>query len=176
MASKHSSMQMFICMPINKCAPRLKLQYTVQIQQSEWHSPCTSHQCLAPLQTENHASLNCSLTSKTLTKIGSGPRDRRRSEGGEEDGENLRKRDILIIVKLKIHNLGKYWGYICHGYISCPQFSPMNLQFLFFKHLFVNILQVTESYFLLFSSLPLFLPLPSLLCCLFLSEPDTSPW
>lgn len=57
-----------------------------------------------------------------------------------------------------------------------PPISPMNLQFLLHKSLFVNIRQVTESYFS-----PLFLPpslslsLLSLLCCLFLSEPDTSP-
>lgn len=41
--------------------------------------------------------------------------------------------------------------------ISCPQFPPMNLQILLFKRLFVNILQVTESYFLFFFSLFLFL-------------------
>lgn len=102
MVSKHNSMQMFICMPINKCAPRLKLQYPLQIQQSESHSPCTSHQCLAPLQTECYASSNYPLTSKAVTKMGSNLRHMRRSEGG--DGEQLRRRDVLIIVKLKIRN------------------------------------------------------------------------
>lgn len=159
MASKHSSMQMFICMPINKCAPRLKLQYTVQIQQSEWHSPCTSHQCLALLQTEHHASPNCTLTSKTRTKMGSEPRDRR-SDGGEKEGEQLRRSE-LIIVKLKIR-LHMQWLYFK------PSISPMNLQFLLFKSLFVNILQVTESYFSLLS-------LPHLCCAVSLFQSLTLP-
>ncbi len=120
------------------------------------------------------------LTAPTLQRLSQRLAATQEIEGGAREErrreKKLGKRDILIIVKLKIHNLEKYWGYICHGYISCPQFSPMNLQFLFFKHLFVNILQVTESYFLLFSSFSLFFSLSSLLCCLLLSEPDTSPW
>ena len=101
MASKHSSMQMFICMPIHKCAPRLKLQYTVQIQQSEWHSSCTSHQCLAPVRAERRASSNRALSSKTLTKMGGNPTD---SEGEETEREQLCKREVVIIVKLRTHH------------------------------------------------------------------------
>lgn len=102
MVSKHSSMPMFICMPINKCAPRLKLQYPVQIQQSEVHSPCTSHQCLAPLQTVL-CLLKTTHSLQRLTKMGRNPSHIRRSEGG--DGEQLRRRDVLMIVKLNVHNL-----------------------------------------------------------------------
>lgn len=141
MASKHSSMQMFICMPINKCAPRLKLQYTVQIQQSEWHSPCTSHQCLAPLQTEHCASCNCSLTSKTLAKMGSNPRDRR-------GGGQLRKRDVSIIVKLKLRNLKKYKRLqFAMVLFHAPSFLQWICNFCSLNVFFINILQVTQILF-----------------------------
>lgn len=81
-------------MPINKCAPRLKLQYPVQIQQSEWHSPRTSHQCLAPLHTAHHPSSADSLTSKALTKMGSNPQDRRWKKEEEGHGEEREERRL----------------------------------------------------------------------------------
>lgn len=158
-------------MPINKCAPRLKLQYTVQIQQSEWHSPCTAHQRVAPLQTEHHASSNCALTSKTLTKMGSKPRDRWSDRSGEMENNWGREKSWLLW-NLKIPNLKNIKFTYPMVVFKWPQFCP---QICNFRSLNLSLYASCRSQnpiVLFLPVLPLsFFPLspPSLLCCLFQS-------
>lgn len=147
-------------MPINKCASRLKLQYTAQIQQSEWHSPCRAHHC-APLQTEHQASANSVRTSKTLTKP---KRQRRREDNrGREKSwllsnlkrpnpTNIKVTDPMLIFHASnlSQNLQSLWNESLSLHTSCRSHKSV---FLFFPA----------------PAPPLSTSPPSLFCCLFQS-------
>lgn len=150
MPSKHSFVSMFICTPINKCAPRLKLQYTVQIQQSKWYFPCTAQRCRDLYDAH----------FKDCPK--DGHRRRKKSKEGS-----------LIIVKFNTAFLKD--GFIRSGSISCPQFYPSICNF----HSLLSLCKYPAGLIISSrssSSSSFAVSFLSLLGCRFLSAPDTSPF